>query len=292
MSTSARRVLTSFGVAFLLALVVVSGGIAGGWATITLDEWPEQVTAGSPLEIGFTVRQHGNEPMRGLTPTVTIKNSETGEQQIFRAEPEGETGHYSASLAFPSGGEWEWSIQAFSMDQPMPSLQVAAGGPVAGEIQSPVQPAPFSIRALLGLPALVVLAGLLGAGAGTYFFVRRRARWAPVIIAAGLLVSSAGFISARAEEKPVEATQSSAAVQLGQKLFVAKGCVTCHTHAGAPNRGNISTDVGPNLTEYSASPDYLRVWLKDPQAVKPNNTEMPNLELKESEIEALIAFLN
>jgi hypothetical protein len=41
----------------------------------------------------------------------------------------------------------------------------------------------------------------------------------------------------------------------------------------------------------SERPDFLRSWLKDPRAVRPN-TQMPDLGLKQAEIEALIAFLN
>jgi cytochrome c1 len=53
---------------------------------------------------------------------------------------------------------------------------------------------------------------------------------------------------------------------------------------------NILVEMGPNLTNYPTTAEYLRVWLKDPATLKPT-TQMPNLELKETEIEALIAFL-
>jgi cytochrome c1 len=49
--------------------------------------------------------------------------------------------------------------------------------------------------------------------------------------------------------------------------------------------------MGPNLTNIKASPEYLRIWLKDPQSAK-SNAQMPNLGLGEAEIEALIAFIN
>ncbi len=82
----------------------------------------------------------------------------------------------------------------------------------------------------------------------------------------------------------------------GKALFLAKGCATCHQHA-AISAGN-SVAVGPNLTNYRNSPDFLRRWLADPQAVRPETAPaygpsgvMPNLHLSPEEIEALIAFI-
>ncbi|MBI3170086.1 MAG: cytochrome c oxidase subunit II, partial [Chloroflexi bacterium] len=42
---------------------------------------------------------------------------------------------------------------------------------------------------------------------------------------------------------------------------------------------------------FTASPEYLRMWLADPKSVK-RLTETPNLKLSETEIEALIAFIS
>jgi len=53
----------------------------------------------------------------------------------------------------------------------------------------------------------------------------------------------------------------------------------------------IFVDIGPNLSNFSADPEYLRGWLRNPASVKPK-TEMPALQLSDSEIDALIAFLN
>jgi cytochrome c1 len=47
----------------------------------------------------------------------------------------------------------------------------------------------------------------------------------------------------------------------------------------------------PNLSNFSANPEIIFMRLKDPASVK-SDTNMPNLELKESEIEALVAFIN
>lgn len=78
-------------------------------------------------------------------------------------------------------------------------------------------------------------------------------------------------------------------VSEGRALFLAKGCVTCHRHDDAASPSS-SIEIGPALTNYEPDEAFVRRWLRDPQAIRPT-TMMPNLELSESEIEALIAFL-
>jgi cytochrome c2 len=81
---------------------------------------------------------------------------------------------------------------------------------------------------------------------------------------------------------------------LGKNLFVAKGCALCHAHAAITQSGEFKfaygADSAPDLTNRPLDSQYLRLWLRDPKAMKPN-TLMPNLSLKESEVEALSAFL-
>jgi len=77
----------------------------------------------------------------------------------------------------------------------------------------------------------------------------------------------------------------------GATLFVAKGCGSCHYHEDF-NREVIDIFWGdaPALTNYQGTADFLRVWLKDPRAVRAD-AQMPNLNLSEAEIEALITLL-
>lgn len=81
----------------------------------------------------------------------------------------------------------------------------------------------------------------------------------------------------------------------GKALFAAKGCVQCHHHAAVSGSGQFAGGYGaegaPDLTNRRFDPTYLRRWLKNPSAVKPN-TAMPTLGLSDDEIEALVAFLN
>lgn len=78
-------------------------------------------------------------------------------------------------------------------------------------------------------------------------------------------------------------------VATGRALFMAKGCAICHRHDGAGEETGV-VGAGPDLTHYAPERSFVRTWLKDPQAVRPQ-TMMPNLALDDDEIEALIAFL-
>ena len=110
----------------LVALVFAVPALAGGWATITLEELPTGVAAGEPLTVRFTVRQHGRTPMTDLTPKVTAENAESGEMISAEATPvEGQAGLYEATLTFTAPGTWEWHILAFTMVQRMPDLAVS-----------------------------------------------------------------------------------------------------------------------------------------------------------------------
>src|SRR5688572_10040103 len=84
----------------------------------------------------------------------------------------------------------------------------------------------------------------------------------------------------------------------GRRLFAAKGCNGCHA------RREVSAEeggVGPDLTGKRFPEPYLRRLLADPKAAflragahdkDIEGWEMPDLELNEPEITALVAFMN
>ncbi len=117
-----------------------------------------------------------------------------------------------------------------------------------------------------------------------------------------LLVGMASLIAASASPVEVEAQSSSESLQisslsqveLGEQLFVAKGCITCHVNTKVTDSRDYLTvgyENATNLSNFSAHPDVLRMRLKDPTSVK-SDTKMPNLDLTKVEIEALVAFIN
>jgi cytochrome c oxidase subunit 2 len=94
------------------------------------------------------------------------------------------------------------------------------------------------------------------------------------------------------------AAPSDPAYAAGEKLFLAKGCVGCHslTAVNAP-KGM----VGPNLANVGArtyiaagtlknTDENLAHWIRDPQGIK-KGVLMPNLGVSEQESRALAAYL-
>lgn len=288
------RFSISIGLALLLTLVFAFPASGGGWAVITLDELPAGVVAGEPLTIGFTVLQHGRTPMTNIDPTVTARLS-ADEKFVVDAEAEGEPGHYSATLTFPKEGNWEWSIQAFTMDQPMPALSVAAPSVVS---QPATAPKPVTVPWLMIVRGLVFGIAFIGLVAA----FRWKSRWAAaltvlcLLIGIGTFITGATALEAEAQSKPASKApveSSVSQVERGRQLFLAKGCITCHYNEKAADRSEyLTVEMGAtNLTKFSGNADVLRMRLKDPASVK-SDTKMPNLGLKKTEIEALVAFIN
>jgi cytochrome c len=84
-----------------------------------------------------------------------------------------------------------------------------------------------------------------------------------------------------------------AAAERGRRLFVAKGCITCHVHPEVPSSGVVN--IGPDLTGRRFTGDYLQRFLADPNIATTRGAggfEMPNLNLAPREIAALAAFIN
>lgn len=83
----------------------------------------------------------------------------------------------------------------------------------------------------------------------------------------------------------------------GRRLFVAKGCGTCHINADVPEfeRENRSYKIGPELTGRRLEAGYVRQRLTDPAsllAIGTGDVRMPNLGLASAEVEALVVLLS
>lgn len=287
-------------VALALALTLVVPVFAGGWAVITLDELPTGVVAGEPFTVGFTVLQHGITPMTDLDPTI-IATSSKNEKFIALAQSEGKPGHYAATLTFPTEGDWNWTIQAFTMEQKMPVLNVAA--PVVASVSAPVTKME-PVEASLISPLWIVCVLAFGVGLiGLAIALRRKSRVAVGLTALCFMVGVGSFATGstvptveaeNVSSSNVVSDSSISQVELGQQLFVAKGCITCHVNTKVPDSYDywtINPEGATNLSNFSASPEILRIRLKDPSAAK-SDTQMPHLGLSSIEIEALIAFIN
>jgi cytochrome c oxidase subunit 2 len=105
------------------------------------------------------------------------------------------------------------------------------------------------------------------------------------------------FEAWRAKETKRAEAPRDAEQQDGQRLFMARGCMLCHTISGTPAGGR----VGPDLT-HMASRRYLAAgtlplsggnlagWITNPQAVKPG-AKMPPTKLAPHEMNALTSYL-
>jgi cytochrome c2 len=288
------RIRIAIELALVVTLLFTFPVFAGGWAVITLDELPSNVVAGEPISVGFTVLQHGITPMAGLYPQI-IANMPSAEPMIVSAQADGKPGHYAATLTFPREGDWEWTVQAFTMEQPMPVLNVAPAGTASAN--QPATKTGLTRAAATPLLLLRVIAFGL-AVLGLVFAFRSRNRLTGALAGLCLLVGVGTFMTGAATSK-VEAQGkelsklSVSEVELGRQLFIAKGCITCHYNTKAADRSDYWTiEMGaPDLSNFTASPEVLEIRLKDPKAAK-SDTKMPNLGLKQTEIEALIAFIN
>lgn len=235
---------------------------AGGWVVVTLDELPYQLQAGQTITIGFTIQQHGREPINMTGVQLLATQTTRSAALSFTATQQGAKGHYQVAVTLPTAGEWQWEIQPGGF----PTVELTAITVVPAAVHD-TQPYRWQSWVLQGLQLLLVHHSPLLVGGAR----------------AALLMVNSGW-----EMAPPAAPLEDQTISYGRALFAAKGCTSCHLH-GAVSSG-WSSEAGPNLTSYSKDTDYLRHWLKDPRAVKPQTT-MPNLQLQSSEIEALAAFL-
>ncbi len=108
--------------------------------------------------------------------------------------------------------------------------------------------------------------------------------------------------TAEAETTSTAVAQATSPEAKGYQLFASKGCIGCHAIQGYPGA---ASRVGPDLTHVGSrgyivagwlpnTPENMRRWLRDPNAVKPDNvmgTVIKLGTLKPDEIEALTAYL-
>lgn len=81
----------------------------GGWAVVTVDDLPEYAVAGRPIDLTYTVRQHGETPRGDLTTRVDVSSGEQTASVI--AQPLG-AGRYRARVVLPAAGKWSMRIES------------------------------------------------------------------------------------------------------------------------------------------------------------------------------------
>ncbi|MGQ0563009.1 MAG: c-type cytochrome [Gemmatimonadota bacterium] len=104
MSRSALRSI----VALALGLPLLAAVHAGGWATVSVENLPDNLIAGQPTNLTFSGRQHGKELLSDLTPTAVMRS---GRHEVnARAVATNRKGFYMVTLRPPAPGDWEVTI--------------------------------------------------------------------------------------------------------------------------------------------------------------------------------------
>ena len=139
----------------MLFLALATPVLAGGWAVVTLDKWPDSPRVGTALSLGFMVRQHGRTPIDSnpfggepLKPVLIATHKESSEKLELEARKEGPVGHFVVDVTFPTEGTWLLEIVpppfAGTKFEPLTVLTAAtkpATESEAGNTSSVTQPA-------------------------------------------------------------------------------------------------------------------------------------------------------
>ena len=156
----------SLPIALLMALAVAGVATAGGYATATMDPPPDEPVAGEPVELGFTLMQHGVTPTNWGQAVFSVVDVDSGNRTNYPATPSGAAGHWTVEVIFPAGGNYRFEVthdlQIESVNLTETILAVGAPGTSS---TSTASPAPSVVlAALAGAMGLIVAVGLWFAG--------------------------------------------------------------------------------------------------------------------------------
>lgn len=164
--------------ATLAVFVISSVAVAGGWAQVTAINVPVDPPPGEETTIQLNVLQHGVTPVSWPGLTVIATDATSGAVVAAVAKASGPQGSYTATLVFPSAGDWTLTFQ---------SSDLSMEGSAAMHVATPVVAAPATgtaaafdamplLLALLAVMAILAIGGLAlrnrGAAAGTRVSVR------------------------------------------------------------------------------------------------------------------------
>lgn len=111
----------------VLALLTLFALNFGGWAVITVETLPDQVVAGQPVTLDFTVRQHGHTLLSNLHARVVAEGG--GDRVSAAAQPGAAQGRYRATVTLPHAGAWTFTIYSGFGNSNVTLLPLAAVGP-------------------------------------------------------------------------------------------------------------------------------------------------------------------
>jgi hypothetical protein len=136
-----RRPPFATALAFTAMVLLTATAVAGGWATIVLDDTNGPPTAGQPTTLGFTMWQHARTKVSWPKATITFRRDGSSQAVVVDARPQGPTGHYVADVTLPTAGDWTMTMTSdLVIDTTFQPLTVAAVPPAVGA-PAVVQPA-------------------------------------------------------------------------------------------------------------------------------------------------------
>ena len=97
---------------FATIIIAAFCGVAavyGGWAIVTVENLPDQLTAGQPYNMTFSVRRHGDNLLTDLSPYIELSSGDT--EMVARAVATNRAGYYTATLNVPKPGNWNATIE-------------------------------------------------------------------------------------------------------------------------------------------------------------------------------------
>ena len=87
-------------------------------------------------------------------------------------------------------------------------------------------------------------------------------------------------------------------IESARASFLSLSCVNCHTVSGTSASGTFGPDLSHLMSRETLgsgvipnTPENLRAWVKDPQAIKPGNL-MPNMQLNSRELDEVVTYLS
>ena len=153
-----RTLVLTLAAAATLAMAATAS--AGGWATAGVSPPPDDPTAGSTWDAKITILQHGQTPLVGVQPTISLVGS-GGERKTFAAKATDEPGVYLAKVKFPAAGSWSYEVYdgftqyAGAQRHTFSTISVGAGSGGSGfDLPS----LPLSAAILLGVAAVIAIA--------------------------------------------------------------------------------------------------------------------------------------
>ena len=94
-----------------------------------------------------------------------------------------------------------------------------------------------------------------------------------------------------------QAAAEDASAMAGRRVFETTACINCHTVRGTAANGRFGPDLTHLMSRVSIAsgaaentPENLRVWLKNPDAIKPSSL-MPAMKLNDTELDALVGYM-